>query len=290
MKAILTKRTIIIFSTALLLAFITIISVNVFNSSGPVTGFANTVTRPVRALATTVASAFGDIFSAIYRYEALEKRNEELVARIAILEANYRAADELAEENNRLRALQGFRERHGGYEHEMASLIGRGSDNFSSTFTINMGYANSKIERGMAVATEEGVLIGQVHDVGAAQSTVITILDTKFSAAAYVGRRDTGDEGDSSATVRGDFTYMRSGLLMLEKFDADLIVRKGDTVITSGIGGVFPAGLIVGEVDVVSRNDSGISRFATVRPLLDLENISLVFVITGFESTEQRDT
>jgi len=286
MKAILTKRTIIIFSASLLLAIVTIVSINVFNTAGPVTGIANTITQPVRALASTVARAFGDIFSAIYRYEELEKRNEELVARIAILESNSRAAEELAEENNRLRLLLDFRELHGDYEHEQAAFEGWTSDNFSSTFTINRGYANSNIQRGMAVATEEGVLIGQIYEVGARQSTVITILDTKFSAAANVGRRDTGDESDSSVTVRGDFTYMRSGLLALDMFDDDLIVRRGDTVITSGRGGVFPRGLIVGEVDDVTRSAGGINRFATVRPLLDINSISIVFVITGFENPE----
>jgi len=286
MKAILNKKVIIIFSVSLLLAIITIVSVNVFNSSGPVTGFANTITRPVRALASSVARAFGDIFNSIYRYEELERRNEELVARIAILEANNREAEELAEENATLRSLLDFRNRHGGYEHEQAAFVGWTSDNFSSTFTINIGYVNSNIERGMGVATEEGVLIGQIYDVGPRESTVISILDTKFSAAANVGRRDAGDEGDSSATVRGDFTYMRSGLLVLDMFDEDLIVRRGDMVLTSGRGGVFPSGLIVGEVDDVTRSAGGINRFATVKPLLDINSISIVFVITGFENLE----
>jgi len=286
MKAILTKRTIIIFSASLLLAIITIVSINVFNNTGPVTGLANTITRPVRALASSVARAFGDIFNAIYRYEELERRNEELVARIAILEANSREAIGLAEENERLRSLLDFRNLHGSYEHEQAALQSRGGDNFSSTFVINRGYANSNIERGMGVTTEEGVLIGQIYDVGATESVVITILDTRFSAAANVGRRDTGDEGDSSVTVRGDYTYMRSGLLALDKFDEDLIVRTGDMVITSGRGGVFPPGLIVGEVENVTRNPGGIDRFATVKPLVDLSSVSIVFVITGFEDPE----
>jgi len=286
MKMILNKRVIIIFSASLLLAIITIVSINVFNSAGPVTGFANTITRPVRELASSVARAFGDIFNSIYRYEELERRNEELVARIAILEANSREAEELAEENATLRSMLDFRTRHGGYEHEQATFIGWTSDNFSSTFTINVGYANANIERGMGVATEEGVLIGQIYEVGARQSTVITILDTKFSAAATVGRRDTGDEGDSSVRVRGDFTYMRSGLLVLDMFDEDLIIRRGDYVVTSGRGGVLPSGLIIGEVDDVTRTAGGISRFATVRPLLDINSVSIVFVITGFETAE----
>jgi len=286
MKALITRRSVIIVSTALLLAIISIISVNVFSSAGPATGFANTVTRPVRALASSVAQVFENIFSAIYRYEELERRNEELQRIVVRYEQDFRDATALAEENERLRDLLDFRERHGDYNHEMATLESWGSDNWSSSFIINRGYANSNIERGMGVATEYGALIGQVFEVGATSSIVITILDTKFSAAAFVGRREGDDEGDGSVTVKGDFTYMRSGLLIIDNIDDDLIVRPGDVVSTSGLGAVFPTGLVVGNVEDVFRHASGIGRFATVRPMRDINTVSNVFVIIEFENPD----
>jgi len=286
MKALLTRRSIIIASAALLLALIAIISVNVFNSAGPVTGFANTVTRPVRALASTVAGTFGEIYSAIYRYQELERRNDELQRLIVKYERDFSESDAIAAENDRLRELLEFRERYGDYVHEMATLVSWNSDNWSHSFIINKGYTNSKIARGMGVATEDGALIGQVFEVGAVQSTVITILDTRFSAAAFVGRGDGGDEVESSMTAKGNFTYMRSGLLTLDSIDDDLIVRAGDMVSTSGIGSVFPAGLVVGEVDDVFRHTSGIGRYATVIPMRDINRVSTVFVITEFENPD----
>jgi len=286
MKALLTRRTIVIASAALLLALITIISVNVFNSAGPVTGFANTVTRPIRALASEVARAFEDIFAAMYRYKELERRNEELLRTITKYEQDLRDSAALAEENERLRQLHDFRERHPGYEHVMATLVSWNSDNLSSSFIINKGYANSDIIRGMGVATEYGVLIGQIFEVGATTSTVITVLDTKFRAAAFVGRSDGSTDGDGSVTVEGNFTYMRSGLLTLDNIDDDLIVRRGDMVVTSGLGGVFPIGLVVGEVDDVFRHTSGIGRFATVRPMREIDAVSTVFIITDFENPD----
>jgi len=285
MKALVTRRSIIIASAAFLLALIAIISVNVFTSSGPVTGFANTVTRPIRTLASTVARTFGTIYASIYRYEELEKRNDELLRIIAQHEANFRDAVALAEENERLRALHDFRELHGKYEHEMATLESWSSDNWSSTFIINKGYMNSSILRGMPVATEYGVLIGQVTEVGATSSTVITVLDTTFSAAAIVGGDGT-DDSDGSVTVKGDFTYMRSGLLTLDYIDDDLIVNPGFRVVTSGRGGVFPSGLIVGEVENTFSHSSGIGRYATVRPMRDIDTINHVFIITDFENPE----
>jgi rod shape-determining protein MreC len=79
---------------------------------------------------------------------------------------------------------------------------------------------------------------------------------------------------------------MRNGLLTIDHIDDDVIVTPGFTVVTSGAGGVFPRGLTVGEVVQVFDHASGIGRFATVRPLRDVEAINNVFVITEFENPE----
>jgi len=285
MKALLTKRSIIIASASVLIALIAMVSVIVFNTAGPVTGFANTVTRPVRELASTVARTFGSIFAAIYRYEELEKRNEELASIIAQQEANFRESLALADEVARLRLALEFRERRPDFTREMATFIDWNADNWSSSFTINRGYMNSDIAPGMGVATEYGVLIGQVSDVEATRSTVITVIDTTFSAAVFVGG-DTEGTSDGTATAKGDFAQMRSGLLTLDFIDDDLIVLTGSTVVTSGAGGFFPPGLTVGDVVDVRPHPSGIGRYATIRPMWNPDTLQTVFIILDFENPE----
>jgi len=283
MKALINKRTIIIASASLLIALITFISVNAFNSAGPVTGFANTITRPVRSLASSVARAFGDIYAAMYRYEESERRNEELLQIVAQLQLDHRDAVELAEENDRLRSLLVFRRRHGRYTHEPATLRSWTGDNWTHTFTINVGYTNSNVAEGMGVATESGILIGQILSVGATESTVITVLDTRFSAAVFIGGEtvDSVEDSDGTATVKGDFNYMHSGLLIIDYIDDNVVVNRGSFVVTSGTGGVFPSGLTVGEVVDVFPHASGIGRYATVRPSSPIEAISHVYLIIG---------
>jgi rod shape-determining protein MreC len=285
MKTILNKQTIAIAGAAFLIAIMTIISINALNTQDPVTGAANVVTRPVRELASTIARTFGNIFAAMHDYEQLTLQNEQLLQQIARLERDYRDATLLAEENSQMRNLLNFRERHGEFESERVTLQSWGSDNFSSSFIINRGYANSDIRPGMGVTTEHGMLLGQVFEVGPTTSTIITIIDTKFSLAAFVGR---GGETDApvSVTARGDFALMRNGLLILDNIDDDLTLLVGDFVVTSGTGGVFPAGLILGEINGIYRHDSGIGRFATVRPMLDISSINTVFVITEFENPD----
>ena len=283
MKALITRRSIIIASVALLLAIVAIVSVNVFNSAGPVTGLANTITRPVRALASTVARTFETIFSAIYRYDELLERNAELERIIVERELDFLDSEALAAENAQLRDLLEFRERHGGWTQEVATLRSWNADNWSSTFVINKGYMNSDIEPGMAVATEYGALIGQVSEVGATDSTVTTIIDTTFSAAVFIGGDGT-DVTDATATAKGDFSHMRSGLLILEYIDDDLVVNPGALIVTSGHGGVFPPGLTVGNIETVHGHTSGLGRYATVRPMRDINTINNVIIITDFEN------
>ena len=280
MKALFTKKSIIIASIAVLIAVTTIFSINVFGNSGPVTGLANAVSRPLRALASTVAHTFERIYSSIYRYDNLMADYERALRIRTEREMDYREAEDLRAENIRLRALLKFRDSHPGYDHEPANVVNKSGSNWSSSFTIDKGYSNSNIARGNGVATEYGVLIGQVSDVGATMSTVVTVLDTTFSAGALIG------DGDGTSTVKGDFSLMHSGLLMLDHIDDNVIVLPGDSVVTSGTGSVFPTGLGVGEVIEVLRHSTGIGLYATVKPWFDIDTVSHVFIITGFETTE----
>jgi len=285
MKALITRRSIIIISTAVLIAFISLISVNVFNSSGPVTGAANVITMPIRTLVSTVARTFSTIFASIYRYEELERRYDEALSQIAAIRRDFRESEALSEENRLLRDLLNFRERHGGYAHMQVNLASWNADNFSHSFTINHGYLNSDIQRGMAVATEYGMLIGQVSEVGATESIIITILDTTFSAAAFVGG-DNIDNADGTVTAKGDFTQMRNGFLILDHIDDELTILAGAQVFTSGGGAVFPPGFTIGEVVEVRNHSSGIGRYAIVRPTRDIGTIQSMVVILGFADQE----
>lgn len=280
MKTLLTRRTIVIVTIAVLIAITSIVANNLFSSSGPVTGFANTVLKPVRGFVSNIARAFESIYASVYRYDKLMAEHEQALIDLTELQQNNLESIRIAEENDRLRAILGFRERNTGYEGELADVIDWSGANWSSSFTINIGSANSSIERGDGVVTEYGVLIGQVSDVGATRSTVVTVLDTTFSAGAFI--RD----GGGIATMKGDFALMRAGYLMLDSFDDDLIVLSGDTVFTSGMGGVFPRGLVVGEVVDVLMHPTGVGRYATVRPMREIETLQHVFVITDFFLTD----
>jgi rod shape-determining protein MreC len=285
MKALFTRKTVVIVSVAMLIVAITIVSVNVFGNRGPVTSIANFASEPFRALASSVARAFESIYGNIYKYDRLVEDYEMLQMRYAELRENNRDATDLAEENVRLRALLDFRERRTGDVYEEALVVSPGSSNWSSSFIINKGSRNSDtlVKVGDSVITQYGMLVGRISDVGDTTSTVISVLDTTFSAAVYVGA------GAGAATAKGDFTMMGQGFLIIDHFEDDVPILPGDEVMTSGLGGRVPAGLVVGRVEQVFGHSTGIGRYATVRPLISLETVSYLYVITDYYTAETFD-
>jgi rod shape-determining protein MreC len=230
-------------------------------------------------MAAGIARLFEQIFVNIHRYEQLLQANEQLLEQLTALQQAHWDAVALMEENADLRAQLGLRERH-EMTNELATVVRRGGSNFYSSFVINRGHENAlnPFEVGDGVITAYGMLIGRVTAVNATTATVVTVLDSSFSAAVFVG------EGGHSVTARGDFELMGSGYFVLDNIPDGTPVNAGDHVVTSGAGDVFPTGLLLGEVVAVYRHQTGLGRFATVRPMLPLESISRVFVITAFDN------
>ena len=280
MKTLFTRKTIFIAAAAVLIAIVTLVSVNAFGTGGPVTGLANAVARPLKTWASAIARTFENIYGSIYRYENLIKDYEETLKELTKLQDTAREAANLEEEVDRLHALLGFSERNPGHVYESAQIVSPSSSNWSSTFTISKGSENSDISPGDCVITEYGYLVGKVTDVGATTSTFVSILDTTFSAGVLIG------ENGGAATAKGDFSLMNKGLLRLDHIDVDQPVLPGDSIVTSGISGIFPPGLVIGEVTEVYNHSTGVGQYATIKPAFPLEMIKYVNVITEFDISE----
>ena len=281
MKSVYGRKNVMITAVAVIIALTTIISVNVFENSGPATGLANIITRPFMRLTSTIARTFESIYGNIYRYEQLRRDHERLRIEMARLQELYAETTELEEENAFLRNIMGFRDRMPPLEMDFAPIHDLGSSNWSSTFAIELGSNFSDIAPGNSVVTEYGALIGRVSSVGLNNSTVVSILDTTFSASVFIG--DTGE----TATATGDFAYMNRGMLILDNISPDTHVIPGDSITTTGQGGIFPAGLVIGEVVEVLNHATGVGRYATIRPILPIYSISNAFVITDFIDLSQ---
>ena len=277
MKKRISKKGIIVLAAALLIAVITAVSVNVGGSDGPFTNVMNAVTKPFKVGMSHVASAFESIYGYMYEYDRLKEENERLKAENAEFQQQTAEYIEMSEENERLREFMGLPAR---FSKETASILSWGASNWASTFVISKGSENSEVEVGDGVITSSGALIGQITEVGDATSTCISIIDTSFSAGVTVGA------AVGSTVATGDFSLMRLGLLSLSLLDDTTEVVAGDAVVTSGKGGVFPKGLVIGYVEDVSEYDTGIGKYAAVLPSTEFSSVIDVYVIVDFEVSE----
>jgi rod shape-determining protein MreC len=204
----------------------------------------------------------GDIARLKAENQSLNDDNHRLRRETARLEAAGR-------ENEELRRALNF-ERAYGRRVTSAQVVGRGPDSFSRTLTIDRGSSDG-LRTGLIVVTGYG-LVGRVREVSARAATIQTVADPSMRVNAYTVR--SGLEG----TVSGG-----SGPLRLEvQTRPDIVALPGEWVLTSGIGGGFPRGLVVGQVLRFDRHASAATELAEVAWANDLRQIGLVMVITDF--------
>lgn len=241
---------------------------------GTIRGAFQTVTTPVRYLGAAVSApirGLGNIFSNLTADQAtlteLQSEVSELRARNAELEEDAAAA-------GRLRDLLDLRDTS-ELQSIAANVIAGSTDSWSSTVTIDKG-SSSGVTAGMPVIASSGV-VGQVISCGAASSTVRLLSDGDSSISAMVqsSRAQGMLEGSASGEVR----------LTLVRTNQDVAV--GDVIVTSGLGGVFPKGLPIGEVSSVESNPGDIYLTITVDLYADPTSVEEVLVVTSL-TEEQR--
>lgn len=246
------------------------------NTSAPLTNLANTVSAPFRAAYTSIATWFNDKQAYYKDTTDLEKENAALRLQIARMEAAARQAQADSEENQRLRELLNLREQRRSFVFEPASITERSPSNWTDSFTLNRG-TNHGVEQGDCVITEEEALVGVVSEVGLNWCTVLLVTDTDTSLGAQVFRtRDLG-------LAQGDFSLMDQGQLRLGYLPAGAALLNGDLIVTSGLGGFYPSGLVIGSVDEVQQDDSGATSYAVLTPAAPLDELTEVFIIKEFD-------
>ncbi len=178
------------------------------------------------------------------------------------------------QENSRLRGMVGFQQTHPEFDLVAAEVIARDISPFFRVIKIKIR-SSQPLEPRMPVVSAQGV-VGQVHRVYEGYADVILVSDPRSRIDAISQRNRTlgvieglGHEADYRARVA----------YVTERDE----VRVGDTMVTSGMGGVFPRELIVGEIVEVDLNTEGLFQEVVIEPTVDFARLEEVFVITNVE-------
>lgn len=246
--------------------------------SNPGISALNMALAPVQKGMSWVTGSIRHGIAYFTNYDALAAENAELKTALREAEQKNRDAEVALEENDRLRSLLGIKERNRSFEFEVAEVIARSVGEWQSSLTLDKG-TMAGVAEGNLVITEDG-MVGYVAVAAPNYCEVTTVIDTEMQAGALITRTR------EVAIAEGDYTLMDEGELRLSylKQDADIVI--GDTVETSGRGGLFPKGIMIGTIEQILPEEHGISNYAVVRPFVDVNTVSHVFIIKSFEVSE----
>lgn len=209
-----------------------------------------------------------DIDAMINTYE----ENKRLKSRLEEFGSLQAEVKELNVENKRLQKLAGKQTSLRKYDPIQANVIARNPDQWEEKLILNQGSTDG-VKVNMAVITSQG-LIGKVVQTTPQTSEVelLSTSNTNYRVSATIANK----KKETNGLIEG---YDRKrGELILKRVDSELSVKKGDKVTTSGLGGIFPKGILIGEVTKVSTDDFGLTKLAYVKPAADFSMIDHVII------------
>ena len=224
------------------------------------------ITAPVQKVVWGVIDGIGSIWRGYFYLVGLEKENQALKKELHELRLQmnrYREAD-LA--NQRLRALLNFKKSI-ATPLLPAQLVAFDPSGWFQTILIDKGRSDGVVQD-MAVVSAEG-LVGRVIGVSNHHAKVLLILDGNSAVDAYIQR----------SRARGVLVGLGRELCLLKYVQRNEDVQVGDKVISSGMGGVFPKGLLVGTVQEVVRGSSGLFQRVEVEPAVNFSRLEEVMVV-----------
>lgn len=251
--------------------------VMILDSTGilaPVEGVAQGVLAPLASALTDVRATAANIIQTARDLRSLRQRNSELEALNERLTVENLQLSEVATENEQLRSFFQFAQTSPTYDFRggqiIARVIGSGASPYANIIHIDLGRRHG-IKAGMPVVADRG-LVGRTLNVFPESSELLLLNDPSSSINVMT----------QASRAPGSLHGRAGQLPIMEFIPPDVNVAVGEIVITSGLGGAFPKGLVVGQVVEVLRNDNLAFQQAVIRPTVDFDRMELALVITNF--------
>ena len=204
----------------------------------------------------------------------LQERNAELEQEVALLQRQIIELQQQIAETRILSALVDFARVQPENRFVSASVIGRENYPFVQYAIIDKGSDNG-LRSGMPVVTVQG-LVGRISAVPAGAARIQLLTDAKSKINVRI------EPSRDQAVLVGSVT----GEVSLEVIDPDAKIEVGNLVLTSGLGGDYPANILVGQVTGVRRIETEPLQYASIQPVVDFKNLEIVLVITNFRSED----
>lgn len=235
------------------------------------------IVAPLQSGATNTVQKVKDFFILFQEIKDLREENQDLKKRVSEQAQQINQLEDYALENQRLKDLLDYKDiTNEDFNLLTAKVIARNSSNWYDTVVINRG-SNDGVQKDMPLINHQG-LVGRVINVSPRASEILLIIDQQGSVGARV--RETR-ETPGVIEGMGD----GSNKLAMIHMPHDAEIEIDHTIVTSGLGGLYPAGVRIGQVISIEEESNGLMKRATVEPFVDFAKLEEVLVILDVSET-----
>jgi len=250
----------------LLLIFLSNVEVNKLSYLETV---ASSIVNPIQRVFIDLRNKLQGNSAYFSNMETIMQENEELKLRNSELETELRELEMIKAENTKFQEYMNLTDKYSSYETIPAYVINRDVSNYSSTLVLNVG-TNDGIKEKMTVIADKG-LVGYVISVSENTCKVQVIIDSASTVSCTISTTD------ESIICKG--TLENDQVLRASYIPTGAELIQGDNVYTSGVGGIYPKGIIIGTIREIITTSNITDRYAIVEPAVDFSKIDTVLII-----------
>lgn len=276
MNRFLTNKKMIMLLISVLI-FISLITFSLSSRGGNIVqSGANDVTGVVGRLLSKPTNAIFGVVDSVNDVQSTYEENQRLKGQLDAIHEKEAAIAALKSENQQLKDELGLEELVTEYTVRRGNVISRNPDQWINQVIIDLGTMNG-MERGMPVMNNNG-LVGYISETNPTSSKVTLISNVDLSASKVSSEIILDEEEEAIQGIISEYKTDTNQLVM-SQITSDVEIKSGTLVTTSGLGGAFPRGLVIGEVEAVRLDEQGLERLVFIKPLSDFNNIRIVSVI-----------
>ncbi len=231
----------------------------------------NTVFSPVEKFFTGIGDKIGSGFSYFGDVKDLKDENKKLKAQIDKLQKDTADLERFKQENVNLRETLNLKNQLDQYNSIGGNIIAKDPGSWFNTFTIDVG-SKDGVQNGYPVIANGG-LIGSVIETGIYSSKVISIIDMDSSVSGMLTK------SLKTVRIKGDIALKDKGLCRMDYIEPDVDISVGDNIETSGEGGKFPKGILIGKIKEIPQTNNEFTRYAIIEPSVDFKKLHEVIVL-----------
>jgi len=236
---------------------------------------------PLQKLLSSSGQKVDSFFTTFKEIKTLKEENETLKIRVNELEKENRELNSYRDKIVELRLALNLKAQFDDYEIIGANVIAKEPGNWFNVFKIDIG-SKDGVDVDYPVISSTKGLVGRIISADSTSSKVVSIIDEDSVISGWILK-----SGGGHVMLKGDLTLKEQGLCRMYYIPIDVDVAVDDVVETSGLGGIYPKGILVGKVREVRKVTNELDRYAIIDPEVDLKRLEEVFVLKRKNDNEK---